>query len=373
MTRSADRAMGTLAAPLALAGPEATGRRDAATSRGLRGRVDAPTAISLLYTVLLFLWHALRFTPVGQWAPFEIVDVFGLVLFAPIPLLLLLSMLCASRRAGLILMAPVLLLALTYGPTFVPRSIPALPWWSSPPAGPTLRVMTANLLVSNDNLSEVTGLIRAERPDVIALQELSPKMAEHLSRELRAQYPHQLLEPSTVPDGLGILSRYPLRPERLGEANPRACMCQRVTFGLGNTSATLVNVHPWPPRVGYFRVGRVPVPTSFETDQTMRALDTALEGLAERAGSLIVLGDFNVGDRQPAYRRLRGALLDAHVEAGWGPGFSFPALPLDGLPDTALVRIDYILHDRSLAASSTRTGTMPGSDHHYVVTDLAVR
>ena len=133
-----------------------------------------------------------------------------------------------------------------------------------------------------------------------------------------------------------------------------------------------MNVHPWPPKIGYARVGRLPIPTSFEPERTKRGLEAALDGLEGWTGSLIVLGDFNLSDRQPMYRALRRSLLDAHAEAGWGLGYSFPSLSFEGLPDVSLVRIDYILHDRSLTARSVRTGRTPGSDHRHVVADLAL-
>lgn len=349
--------------------PSARDRRAAGRQRG---RLDAITAISLAYVCFLLVWHGLRFTPIGEWPPFEVADIFALGLFAPLPLLFLLSMLCASRRAGLVLLVPVLLLGLTYGPLFLPRTVPSIFRPSSPASGATLRVMTANLLISNDDLSAVAGLLLAERPDVVALQELSPAMAAHLGRELRAQYPHQLLEPSESPAGLGILSRYPIRPEPMSEGVPRECFCQRVAVDVGGRATTLVNVHPWPPKIGYRRIGRLPVPTSFEPEQTKRGLEAALTGLEGRAGSLIVLGDFNLSDRQPLYRQLRRTLLDAHAEVGWGLGYSFPALAFEGLPNVSFVRIDYILHDRSLSARSARTGRTPGSDHRHVVADLAL-
>src|SRR5690349_19628846 len=195
--------------------------------RAPRRRLGFATTVSLLYVSFLLIWHGLRFTPVGSWAPFEVADIFGLALFAPLPILLLLTMLCASRRAGLVLMVPVLLLAVTYGPLFLPRSLPSIFRPRSTAGSGTLRVMTANLLVSNDDLSAVAGQILAERADIVALQELSEPMAEYLGSELRTQYPYQLLEPADSPAGLGILSRYPIRPEQLGQQVPRDCFCQR--------------------------------------------------------------------------------------------------------------------------------------------------
>lgn len=371
MTADYEERIGGRSAPGTRALPGVGERPRRAVDRA-RGRLDAITAVSLVYVGFLLVWHGLRFTPIGTWTPFEVADIFGLVLFAPLPLFLLLSMLCASRRAGLVLMVPVLLLASTYGALFLPRSIPSIFRASSPTSGATLRVMTANLLVSNDDLSAVTGLLLVERPDVVALQELSPAMAEHLRRELRGQYPYQLLEPSTSPAGLGVLSRYPIRAEQSGGELPRACFCQRVAVDLGGRTTTLLNVHPWPPRVRYRRVGRVPIPTTVDPEQTKRGLEAALAGLEGGTGPLIVAGDFNLSDRQPLYRQLRRTLLDAHVEAGWGLGHSFPSLAFEGLPSISFVRIDYILHDRSLTARSARTGTIPGSDHRHVVADLAL-
>lgn len=339
----------------------------------VHGRLDAPTAISLTYAGCLLIWHALRFTPIGGWPLFEVVDIFGLALFAPLPLLLLLSMLCASRRAGLVLMVPVLLLAATYGPLFLPRTVPSIFRGGGAASGPTLRVMTANLLVSNEQRPAVAGLIQMERPDIVALQELSPAMAEHLARELRDQYPYQLVIPSEAPNGLGVLSRYPLHVKPGTGWYTHVCSCQRVTVDRDGQTLTLVNVHPPPPSVSHRHLGPVPVPTGFDRRLTQEALHAALDDLDGWPRPLIVLGDFNVGDRQPLYRELRRTLLDAHAEAGWGLGYSFPNLAFEGLPAISLVRIDYILHDRTLTARMARTGATPGSDHRHVVADLALR
>jgi endonuclease/exonuclease/phosphatase (EEP) superfamily protein YafD len=318
------------------------------------------------------IWQMLRYTPVAHWWPFELFDIFGLLVYAPLAPLLVLALLLADRRAGLWLLMPLAFLTWELAPLVLPRSIAT----STPPAIPVngrpLRIMTANLLVVNPRLPAVSAVLQVERPDVIALQELSPEMAEHLARELRATYPYQLLEPSESAAGLGILSRYPFRVEVAGGDLPRPCFCQRVVVDVYGRETTLVNVHPSTPDIRAARMGRLPIPTGFDSDRTTRGIQTALADLKQRPGPLLVVGDFNTSDRQPLYRELGRELRDTYREVGWGLGYTFPSVSPRRLPFMPIIRIDYVLHDPSVIAWAARTGVTPGSDHRYVMADLVL-
>lgn len=329
------------------------------------------TVICLLYAGLLVAWQALRFTPVAGWWVFELLDIFGLALFVPLPALLLATLLLGNRHAGLWLLAPVALLAWEYGPLLAPVTILWPGAVRAPSEGQPVRVMTANLLWVNEQRASVTSRLTVERPDVVVLQELAPGMADYLSHELREQYPFQLLEPRNDASGLGILSRYPFRTEVGGDGVlPRACYCQRVVVDVAGRTATVLNLHPWPPRIGLARAGRVPVPTGFDPSHTTQAIRTALDDARAHAGSLLVLGDLNTSERQPLYRQLARELRDTHRQAGQGLGYTFPAVGLFGLPPLPILRIDYVFHDPSVTTWSSRSGVTPGSDHQYVVADL---
>ena len=80
-----------------------------------------------------------------------------------------------------------------------------------------------------------------------------------------------------------------------------------------------------------------------------------------------------MSDRQPLYGRLRQHLHDAHREAGWGFGYSYPAGTRGWLPLWPLVRIDYVFHDGAWAAPAAWTKVVAGSDHRAVVADLVLR
>lgn len=346
-------------APVRLAGLNRTRRH--------RRRPGIVTAICAAYVVGVVAWQALRFTPVGGWWPFELLDIFGLATFAPLPLFVLLALLVGNRAAGLWLLAPLAVLAWEYGALLLPQAVPN--------DGTPLRVMTANVLYINAERARVSALITVEQPDIIALQEVGSELAVHLAAALKAAYPHQLLAPSDVPDGLGILSRYPVHVEPETGWYSHACECQRATVEIGGRRVTLVNAHPPPPSIRSVRVEPLPmaVPVGFDRSATTSVLRAALDGIDLGAGPVLLVGDFNTSDRQPLYRELRGELADAHRAAGWGLGYTFPGVSIDGLPSLAAIRIDYVMYNAAFASRTSRTGTMPGSDHHYVVADLLLR
>jgi endonuclease/exonuclease/phosphatase family metal-dependent hydrolase len=92
----------------------------------------------------------------------------------------------------------------------------------------------------------------------------------------------------------------------------------------------------------------------------------------EEDGPVLLLGDLNMTDQSPAYRFLAAELQDAHRQAGWGFGFTYPyRLRLGGLPVPGpVVRIDYILFSEHYCATWTRVACGGGSDHCYLVAEL---
>ena len=87
-----------------------------------------------------------------------------------------------------------------------------------------------------------------------------------------------------------------------------------------------------------------------------------------------MMGDFNVNDRQPNYRRIRRSLKDAHREAGRGFGLTFPNanLQLGRFKVPPLIRIDYVFHNDAIEATAAHTAANPESDHRAVVADLVL-
>ena len=139
--------------------------RDRRRNARFSGPARPFTGLAVAYAIGVLVWQGLRFTPVGEWWPFELLDIFGVWLYAPLPPLLLGGLLARRRAALLSLVLPIALFGWEYGGLFVPRATA-----STPADGAPLRVMTANLLVSNGDVGAIAATVIEQAPDVVALQ-----------------------------------------------------------------------------------------------------------------------------------------------------------------------------------------------------------
>ena len=357
--------------------PVLTGR-EAAVARMARRNHSARWAhVYLLYAVGVLLWESVGLTPAGSWWGYELFNIFAPWFFLTSTLLLLVFLPFAGRVAGLWLIIPVVLFGWEHGGLFLPRQMTI--------SGVPLRVMTANLLISNGDTSAVVATVAEQQPDVLMVQELGHAMAGQLTEVLGGRYPYRILEPSDSPSGMGILSRYPVSVAASPDVLPENCSCQRVILDLLGRAVTIVHVHPPQPTIRYASWGPIPLPANFDVGDTQRTLRAAIGELGAPGrfpNPALVVGDFNVSDRQPFYRELRRRFGDAYRQAGWGFGFTFPNAPFDphffgvhtvSLPLVPLARIDYVLSSDAWVTVAAHTGNMPGSDHRFVVAELILQ
>jgi len=235
--------------------------------------------------------------------------------------------------------------------------------------------MTLNQLYSNQRIDALIAAIRAQNADIVAIQELSEPLAETARQQLRAEYPYQFLEPNDGFDGLGVLSRYPLREAR----HVRGFPGQQMIVDLGSEQVTLFNIHLHSPKIETRRLReirpvKVKVVLDYDTSLRAREFPQLLQAIDATRGPLIALGDFNTSDREPPYAALAARLHDAYRETNWGFGFTFPndqRLARVQVP-FPLVRIDYIWSRGILPASARVECDSGGSDHCAVVAELRI-
>lgn len=299
------------------------------------------------------LWYTLRWWPGDQFLPVRLVNYFMPWLLVGLLPGLTLAGLARRKWVALALAAPTLIIGLTFAPLFLPRPAEVLA------ANTSLKVMSHNVWYHNQQPAEVARLIRQEQPDILLLQELSPPMARTLTRQLADLYPEGQLywayEPAVFQ---GIISRFPLTPVELAFDKGRT---QKVIAETPAGPIAVWNVHP-----------NTPLPWSRQVQQ----ITGLVEDIAAADGPLIVGGDFNTTDQSEMYSRVGQYLHNAHWEAGWGFGFSFPAdrprfrdVPII----TPVIRIDHIFYSDHFSARAARTlDESGGSDHLPVTAELKV-
>jgi vancomycin resistance protein VanJ len=328
-----------------------------------RVRRWAPVA----YPVLLVLLVAAQLVVPQRSGPFALAQVFAPWLFLPLLFLLPFAVALRDRALAGALVLALLAFGAHLGPEYVPSGRPA-----ADPGAVPVRVTSWNVLFTNPS-TRVTGTVRTFDSDVVGLIELTQRQVAALDADpvLRARFRTMVLDPH---EGRGLLSRYPvLGSGTLLDPTGRpgsALLWARLDLGGGRQLTAIVG-HPMPAAVA-------PSPAlplrwnAAPRDAEIAFLRSFTDAEIAAGRRVVLMGDFNVTDREPAGRSLVQGLTDAHDAVGWGAGESWAPLPFRER-GIALVRIDRILGGPGVVPTSFGTDcTFHGSDHCVLHATVAV-
>ncbi|HKO16316.1 MAG TPA: endonuclease/exonuclease/phosphatase family protein, partial [Gemmatimonadaceae bacterium] len=243
--------------------------------------------------------------------------------------------------------------------------------------GIPLRVMTYNIRSGNGDLAGTAAAIRAQAPDLVALQEVDVHWAERsgfadqatelgqrLGMPVRFARIYQL--PAATPGapprefGVALLSRFPFLAfhddtlTRLStqDSNPVPRPMPGLLDAVVNVRGTAVRV--FDTHLDYRRDPRV----------RMTQVAEMLARLGDLSQPTLVFGDLNAAPDAPELQPLLARLHDAW-SVDTAPGFTYPA-------DAPRERIDYVLVSPQFSVRSARVPETQASDHRPVVVELVL-
>lgn len=245
-------------------------------------------------------------------------------------------------------------------------------------AGIPIRVMTYNIRSGNGNLDSTAAAIRAQSPDIVALQEVDVHWADRSAftdqvSELAAKLgmegrfaPIYLLPGLTTgaPQrefGVALLSRYPIVRFRNDTIARLSTQVQNPvpTPAPGLLDAVL-DVRGQPVRVFNTHL-------DYRKDPAVRAqqVHQMLGFIGDPAVPTLVFGDMNAAPGAPELQPLLARLHDAW-SGSVSNGFTYPA-------DAPRERIDYVLVSPQFSVRSVRVPETQASDHRPVVAELVLK
>ncbi|MEU5673628.1 endonuclease/exonuclease/phosphatase family protein [Micromonospora sp. NPDC047762] len=227
-------------------------------------------------------------------------------------------------------------------------------------AGPTVRLLTANLLAGAGDARTLVELVRRHQVDVLTVQEFTPDAQAALDQlGLATLLPHRQLNPEIGTPGSGLYSRWPITDGGV----------RRNLEGWGFSQAyATVSVPGGPP----VRVESAHPSAPYALDQVgaWRADLTAQPPATPDGGLRILAGDFNATlDHGPLRALLRSGYVDAADATGAGLTGTWGPYDGDLIPP---VTIDHVLVDHRIAVRSVEVFTLPGSDHRPVQATLTL-
>ena len=219
--------------------------------------------------------------------------------------------------------------------------------------GPTIKLLSANVLFRNHSAERLLEIVRRESPDVVVLIEYTPEWAQMVD-ELRAAYPHRLEGPGSGAYGIALFSRL-----ELASATP---------FDLGDVSEIEARVLTPSGPLTLFAVHLRSPTTPWRGAMRNRQLDELAARVARVAGPVVVIGDFNVTPYSPYFSHwlARTGLTDTRRGRTLSP--SWPTLlPIVAIP------IDHCAVSKDVTIVAHRSLPAFGSDHYPILAELALR
>ncbi|MEV4215324.1 endonuclease/exonuclease/phosphatase family protein [Micromonospora sp. NPDC049662] len=228
--------------------------------------------------------------------------------------------------------------------------------------GPTIRLLTANLLAGAADASALVELVRRHRVDVLTVQEFTPDAQAALDRlGLDRLLPHRQLNAHVGTSGSGLYSRWPISD--VGIRNNRG------QGGWGFTQAYGTVAVPGAPPVRV-ESAHPSAPSALDQVDAWRT-DLTAQPPATPDGELRILaGDFNSTlDHGPLRALLRTGYVDAADATGKGLTGTWGPYDGDLIPP---VTIDHVLVDRRIAVDKVKVLALPGSDHRPVLATVTL-
>lgn len=243
---------------------------------------------------------------------------------------------------------------------FVPGTI-HLPR-AADPGALQVPVSTWNLELGQADPDAVVAAIRSMPAGIVALEELTHRHSDRISADpsIRARFPYQVLEPRGGSDGLGLLSSWPIADGWSVSFDPP--IMSALVDPPGASQLAVVVGHPYR---GVLVPGRFGLPTyvTHDRDAAITTLRGVVDPILAAGTPLVLLGDFNTVDREPAWADLSAGLIDAQASVGLGPGLTWRPEAIQWLP-FGLLRIDAVFSANGLVPLDSAPDCTPrGSDH----------
>ncbi len=238
--------------------------------------------------------------------------------------------------------------------------IVVLPLYIGSPAAisldaPSMRVMSFNLLSTNESYSEVIEYISTIEPDLVLLHEASRPWEVAMES---AGLDYEIVRPRSEDLIFGTLVLV------------RSPDVDAVSFGFSATSPRAVELtftpEGWPTSVS--ALGTHALAPTDEERAGLRDAQVAFVGqwASGQTGAYFVAGDFNSTPWSWPVRRLLSStgLLNSQIGFGLQPSFSAETNLLLRVP------IDHLFHSPALEVTDRQLGPSLGSDHFPLIVDL---
>lgn len=235
-----------------------------------------------------------------------------------------------------------------------------------------LRVMSYNIMGGRRGMKAFLQTIRAQKPDVLCVQEAEAWKSFDPTPALQKALPDYGCVRSAE---VTTFSKYPIVSRQI---HPFPAWSSRVVLETAldvqgrrvrvfNVHLNTIHLSSRSPYRGQNFPTRVSSSLRNRSEQLavlLAALDNPNQSTL-RGAPTVIAGDFNTPPRGRVYAKIAARFEDAWRQAGWGSGYSFRS-------DLPVMRIDYVWTSRHFQPRSAFVAHSQASDHRPLVVDLVL-
>lgn len=317
--------------------------------------------LALIYPVLLLLLSALQLLAPQREGWLALSEALAPLLFAPALLAAPFALLRGAAALRLVLAACTLVVVARFGPEL------RRPATEHTPDRPFVEAVSWNVgpcCGDEAQAARVRPLLASTEATIVALPEADWRWIDG-DAEIAAKFPYRLWNMDGFASEPLLLSVYPVVEHGLASPSgmPGGGRLVWARLDVSGHPLLVVAAHPLPPRplVPGCTPGRC-----FETgprDALVQRVRDIVDPALDRGEDVLVLGDFNLTEREPAYAELARGLQDAQRTAGSGWGATWAPGEVGG-SRRPLLRIDYQFAGPGLRPALFGVDCAPrGSDH----------
>lgn len=234
-------------------------------------------------------------------------------------------------------------------------------------AGPgLLKVITYNRRYTLTAHQEMIDFIKAEKPDIFFILEATHTHADAVKKDLKKDYPYQILFPKENAFGMVAASRHPFtyKWKTFSQLEIRGLdnflLIARIQLK-GFAPVSFYALHAPPPLLSGFFAQR--------NAELKHAATFITSGHRKANDNIVLLGDWNITPYSPFFSQLlkTGGFKNQTTSLFLLPTWPAQFYPLFRIP------IDHILHKGEMTLIDKHLGPSLGSDHHAVVATFALK
>lgn len=231
--------------------------------------------------------------------------------------------------------------------------------------------MTYNLFFKNNTPNQSVEIIMKENPDVIFVQELTPKWASELDRTIGQSYKYKMTKPMRGTHGIGIYSKFKITNQKFLNNSERKPYAQIVDLTIEDKKIQLINTHLASPAVAV--ENKENFISLFANNYQLRKYQVKeLNNLAFKESKSydcqLLVGDLNTLHSEPIFKKLKSRWANSSNGLLRWMNFNFP----HSNRIKPIVTLDYVMGRGKLKFVKSKVIKGGSSDHLAILTNLKI-